>query len=102
MRYRSWVFYMLVWHIFIWAGLAYLVFWKGDSAWLLILCAVLTTNSNTPWKINVPVESFWVWSLWNEIKSEHPGRTFGFSHCNGLAVLAKSDRGLRAIQAVIA
>ena len=50
--------------------------------------------------INVPVESFGVWKLWNEIKAEFPGRTFEFSHCNGLAVLAKSDKGLAAVRAI--
>jgi hypothetical protein len=50
--------------------------------------------------INVPVESFGVWRLWNELKVEYPGRTFEFSHCNGLAVLAKSERGLSAVRAI--
>lgn len=50
--------------------------------------------------INVPVESFGVWKLWNEIKGEYPGRTFEFSHCNGLAVLAKSDKGMEAVRSI--
>ena len=50
--------------------------------------------------LNVPVESFGVWKLWDEIKGEYPGRTFEFSHCNGLAVLAKSDKGLDAVRSI--
>ncbi|MDD2878458.1 MAG: class I SAM-dependent methyltransferase [Acidiphilium sp.] len=50
--------------------------------------------------INVPKKSFGVWQLWDEIKVEFPGRTFEFSHCNGLAVLAKSDKGLAAVRLI--
>ncbi|MFD1881902.1 class I SAM-dependent methyltransferase [Paracoccus pacificus] len=43
-------------------------------------------------------DDFGVWQLWEEIEKDYPGRTFNFTHSNGLGILCLGDRTDNDIQ----